>query len=240
MGYEVITRYGPDRLPHADIVILHVDQTVVPRAYQEALADYPVVVNRNIIDVSRGRYSEIRVSRDSGYRGAVIVKTNANYGGLPEHNANERTNRFSFFRWRTRKFLNPLRYPVFSSSNEVPPGVWKNPDLIVEKFLPEKEGNEFFVRYWAFFGDRSDAGRFGSSNPIIKFRNRTTEYVPIKIPEELREKRKELHMDFGRFDFVVHDNKVVLFDVNKTLGARAIMTDYADALDELALGIESF
>ncbi len=113
MGYEVVTHKGPEGLPPADIAILHVDQTVVPAVYREALADYPVVLNRDVLDISRIAYSELNVSRGDDYRGAVIVKTNANYGGLPERSAMKNRRR-SVFRWRTRRYLDPKHYPIFS------------------------------------------------------------------------------------------------------------------------------
>ncbi len=83
-------------------------------------------------------------------------------------------------------------------------------------------------------------GRFGSENPIVKFGNRITENAPIKIPEELILKRKELKMDYGRFDFVIYDNRAILLDVNKTMGTRSMAYSHWKPLDELALGIKNF
>jgi len=262
MGIRVIMHHGPNDLPPADIAVLHVDKTVVPQIYHDALANYPVVVNRNILDISRERYSQIRLTADSNYAGAVIIKTNANYGGMPEYRpqAKQHSGRVRHFLnharkqllnltpiqhpskpdWSTRKSLNPRQYPIFRSLKDVPRGVWENPCLIAEKFCPELEGQHFFVRYWSFFGDRSGTGRYGSRNPIVKFSNRTTEDIAVEIPASLIEKRRELKIDYGRFDFVVHDKRAILLDVNKTLGSDATLESYGDFLDNLAQGIKSF
>ncbi len=196
MGFRVITCQGTNDLPPADIAVLHVDQTVVPQIYHDVLADYPVVVNRNILDISRERYSQIRLTADSNYAGAVIIKTNANYGGVPEHGT-QVMKRPLQPTWSTQKSLNPMCYPIFRSLKDVPRGAWENPHLIIEKFYPEIEGQHFFVRYWSFVGDRNDTGRYGSKNPIVKFSNMTTENIAIEIPETLAEKRRELEIDYG-------------------------------------------
>jgi hypothetical protein len=262
MGFRVINHHGPNDLPPADIAVLHVDKTVVPRIYHEALANYPVVVNRNILDISRKRYSHLRLTPDSDYAGAVIIKTNANYGGIPEYSSRvkQHSSRLRHIlssvhttllnlhlmkrpfqsTWSTRKTLNPMQYPIFINLKDVPHGAWKNPNLIIEKFCPELEGQHFFVRYWSFFGDRSGTGRYGSRNPIVKFSNMATEDIAVEIPSNLIEKRRELEIDYGRFDFVVHDNQTILLDVNKTLAGGSTLESYGDYLDNLAQGIKSY
>ena len=34
--------------------------------------------------------------------------------------------------------------------------------------------------------------------------------------------RRELNFDYGKFDYVIHKGKVILFDINKTTGAGGI------------------
>lgn len=59
-GYEVFIRYGlAQPLPRADIAILHVDLTITPPEYVYALKDYPVVLNRNITDISKSNYQSV-------------------------------------------------------------------------------------------------------------------------------------------------------------------------------------
>jgi hypothetical protein len=36
------------------------------------------------------------------------------------------------------------------------------------------------------------------------------------VPDELREMRKSLGFDFGKFDYAIVDGRVVLYDANRT------------------------
>lgn len=240
MDFEISISRGVEDLPSADIAILHVDKTIVPHGFYDALADYPVVINHNVLDISRRHYSQIILSQDTDYTGPVIIKTNANYGGVPEYDPKARK-RPSEYTWIGKKVLDPKKYPIFNSPQEVPLEAWKNPHLIIEQFRPEKEGELFFVRYWSFFGDRSSTGRYGSKDPIAKFSNMVTDDVEVEIPADLIEARQAIGIDFGRFDFVVHDGQTILLDVNKTLGAGSTAIDSYNAyLDNLAQGIYCF
>jgi hypothetical protein len=239
MGYKVITHYGTQKLPEADIVFLHVDKTIVPDAYAQAVSNYPVVLNRHILDISRRNYSSITLSKDDDYDGEVIVKTNRNYGGRPEARDKAKSSKINES-WENREVLKTLDYAIFKNIAAVPPGVWINKNLIVEKFLPEKEGDLFFVRYWTFFGDKSLSGRFGSTNPIVKFGNMETPDKQIPIPEELLLLRKKLKIDYGRFDYVVHAGKSIVIDVNKTQGSNTSMERFKADLDYLANGIKYY
>lgn len=142
--------------------------------------------------------------------------------------------------WETRTSLDPLRYPIIETLDEVPPGVWCNPNLIVEKFLPEREDDFFYVRYWTFLGDKGWSGRYGSRNPIVKFGNMTTPDEPVPIPDELRLLRKKLGLDYGRFDFVIYEGILYVLDVNKTLGAGRSLDAYKEHLEMLAMGIACY
>ncbi|AHF00153.1 hypothetical protein [Thioalkalivibrio paradoxus] len=84
------------------------------------------------------------------------------------------------------------------------------------------------------------SGRYGSYDPIVKFGNRVTPDTAVEIPPALRRTRNELGMDYGRFDYVMHDGNPVLLDVNKTMGGGAPLRGYRQALAELAAGIEDF
>lgn len=249
MGYDVLTHCGTKNLPPADIVILHVDKTIVPDDYVECLLPYPAVLNRTVLNISKSLISRNTVSPEEDYSGPVIIKTNANFGGIREarekHSA--RKKRWWFLKTKTNwgkiDELNPHKYPIFKNKESLPAGVWKNKNLIVEKFLPEIENGLFFLRYWVFLGEQGWAGRFGAMNPIVKFRTRVTKDEPIPIPDELRLVRKNLRFDYGRFDFVKHNGKTVLYDVNKTLGMSGgghQLEAYSAQLDILARGINEF
>ena len=137
-GHEVLVREGTADLPRADVAILHVDLTVVPLAYLEALRGFPAVINGATGDVSKRSFSQHLVVPGDGYGGPVIVKTDLNCGGQPEAFQAQVALR------KGRKLAPPVRfmrgrYPVFDSPAQVPAGVWRDPDLVVEKFLPERD-----------------------------------------------------------------------------------------------------
>jgi hypothetical protein len=261
MGYKVVNHQGTRNLPQADIVFLHIDRTVVPSEYLESVKGFRVVVNRRIVDISRKRYSTALLHQDDSYKGPVIVKTNANYGRQPERRSEVRQQHAvsDFFvrtlgrlqkkkldysdsgePWEIRTSLNPLRYPIFETFDEIPTGVWRNPNLVVEKFLPEREGDLFFVRYWSFLGDKDFSGRLGSRNPIVKFGNIATPDKSVPIPDELRILRKKMGLDYGRIDFVVHEGIPYVLDVNKTLGRGRALGAYQEQLEILAAGIACY
>jgi hypothetical protein len=252
MGYAVVTHYGTKNLPNADIVILHVDKTIVLDEYVECLSQYPVVLNRNILNISKSIISRNIVTQDESYSGPVIIKTNANFGGVRE--AREKPisqKKKKCWRWLLKMKpnwgkideLNPHKYPICKNKARIPAGVWKNKNLIVEKFLPEIENGLFFLRYWIFFGEQGWAGRFGAKKPIVKFRKMVTKDEPVPIPDELKILRKKLGFDYGRFDYAEHNGKTVLYDVNKTLGVGGgaqQLEAYSAQLDMLASGINGF
>lgn len=258
-GYRVLHHSGTHHPPSADIVFLHVDKTIVPEEYAQCVSRYPVAINGKALNITRTIYSTARLKKDDGYEGPVIVKTVHNYGGLPEHRSVSfripLITRFMKFDessvrrpmgtcWRNKTFLDPLEYPIFEHKDCLPSDVWENKNLIVEKFIPEKEGDVYFVRYWQFLGDKSITGRFGSKHPIVKYHRRVTEVLPIDVPEELVLWREKLHLDYGRFDYLMHEGKPVLLDANKTQGfgprshltLRKAMEKFAD----FSKGIEHF
>lgn len=254
-GCRVINHIGLSRLPDADIVFLHVDRTVVPEDYEVCASKYPMVINGKVLNISRASYSMAKLEKNCQYAGPVIVKTNDNYGGLPERryvSALISTGKKLFRKpyskvwrqilssWQGISFLDPLEYPIFNHITDVPSGVWENNHLIVEKFLPEREDDLFFVRYWTFLGDKNITGRYGSLHPIAKFHRCVTEVMPVDIPEELVLCRKKMNMDYGRFDYVMHDGKPVLLDINKTQAAGRLSGQDLEQLAFLSTGIEFY
>jgi hypothetical protein len=241
-GYKVFKRYSTKNLPDADIAILHIDASVVSGKYVHCLSRYPVVLNRNVLNISKTVFSDNIVKFDDGYSGPVIIKTIANCGGIPEATKIKYLWSKLTLQWNWKKvtMLNPEKYPVFENKEDISIGVWQNKNFIVEKFLPERENNLFFLRYWIFLGNKGWAGRFGANYPIVKFSNMTTKDEIVPVPEELKVWRKKLGFDYGRFDYVEHNGKPVLFDVNKTLGGVHHIDTYATQLDFLASGISDF
>jgi hypothetical protein len=242
-GLKIQIHKGPRNVPNADLVLLHVDLTHLPEEYDEALQGHPLVLNRKVKNISKKNISHNLISQQTDYQGAVIVKTDNNFGGIPE--ARTRMNRFAlppFFKpsWKKVKSLDAHNYPIYAHKSDVPPGIWTNPHLVVEKFLPEIENNLYYIRYYIFLGDKHWVGRFGSKHPVVKFNKMVTEDQRLEVPEELRKFRENMGFDYGRFDYVVHDGKIILLDINKTLGGADHLEAYKKELDYLAEGIKTF
>ena len=238
-GHRVVVREGLDDLPRADVVIQHVDLSVVPQEYSEALAHYPRVVNGGALDARKRGFSENLLERGADYRGRVIVKTDLNCSGLPE----------AFHRKVALEEGRPpgppvhfmrSRYPVFESLSAVPKEVWSDPDLVVEKFLPELDERGYALRHWIFFGDHERCSRVVGPQPVVKGAD-VLERKAVPVPEELRAWRSRLRLDYGKLDFVLHEGRPVLLDVNRTptLGPR--IRELAQAgMQEWAKGLGAF
>jgi hypothetical protein len=243
-GHRVVTHFGPADLPDADVVFLHVDATRVPEDYQESLRRFPVVINRRAVDISKPLYSAGLVREGDDYEGPVVVKTRLNFGGIPEYRRRGGTWQPGegprSGDWSELEWLNPHDYPIFERKQDVPGGVWSNPALMVERFLPEVEGDLFYLRYWVFFGDEGWAARFGSKAPIAKWHTAVTAHEPVAVPPELVELRERMGLDYGRMDYAVRNGEPVVFDVNKTVSADGDASEYRDAVKGFARGIEKF
>lgn len=233
-GHVVRSIFGTDRFEAADIVIVHVDLSVVPARYLDFAARFPVAVNGRIQDIRRTTFSSIRVGRDDDYDGPVIVKSNANHAGAPER-ARARMG-VATLRWRVRRrlaairrpaddqppvFATPLDYRMFDRAADVPPAWFGRPELVVERFLPERVGENYAVRNYQFLGDRWTCTRMLGSHPIV---NACTEVgvEPVDLDPDIERLRYQLGFDYGKFDYVLHDGRAVLLDANKTTAAAAL------------------
>lgn len=119
-----------------------------------------------------------------------------------------------------RQDLDTSDYRVFDHPARVPWPVWHNRHFVVERFLPERDGDLYCLRTWTFLGDAYTHSRCWSPAPIIKARNVVRPEVLGEVPDELWRLRRELGFDYGKFDYVVHDGRVGLYDANRTPAAR--------------------
>jgi hypothetical protein len=243
-GFEVEVVQGIKRKFEADIIISHIDLTVVPEEYTAFLKKYPVVINREATDISKSKISQNLLKPGDAYDGPVIVKTVANFGGIPELNYQEsmgQTVISSKRPWRKVEHLDPHNYPRFESIRKVPTGVWKNKKLIVEKFLSERDDDgNYRLRTWYVFGDRELGESEYSANPIVKA-GTFNKVIIDDVPEELRLARKQLGIDFGRFDYAVVDGETIIYDINKTsVIYEPTLELFGDRLSELADGLSYY
>ena len=132
-------------------------------------------------------------------------------------------------------------YRVIESASEVPEFVWSDPDLAVERFMPEREGDDYCTRLWFFFGEAELGYRCLAREPIVKSSN-TFKREPIAcVPDELRALREELGFDYGKFDYGIVDGEVVLYDANRTPAYGALNAEQiGQRLDALENGVRGF
>jgi hypothetical protein len=221
-GLRMSVLHSPGPRVDADIAFLHVSLTVVPDDSLAFVRQYPVVINGSVTNISKRLTSTNLVCRDDGYEGQVIIKTNRNCGGQSEARlakkgpllrrcANSLRNMQP---WSRRSQLSD--YPIFESVSQVPCAVWDNPDLVVERFLPERHNGFYCLRTWVFLGDRETNSVCYSDQPIIKSNNVLRREKVAEVPDELRQKRRDLGFDFGKFDYAIVNGQVVLYDANRT------------------------
>jgi hypothetical protein len=229
---EVVFLNGVERFVPADVVIVHVDLSVVPDEYLEFARRYPVALNGEVRDIRKSTFSRLRVDRDSDYAGTVIVKSNLNHAGEPERRLGERNG---------RGMRSPTDYRMYKSVLDVPDRFFDGDDFIVERFMPELDDHLYHVRTAEFLGDRLTSSRLASTEPIV---NDQTQVAMEKIEPHpaVFDLQRRLKLDYAKLDYVVHDEVLWLLDVNKTPGAFAGPTTPAAQADRRnrAEGIYSY
>lgn len=239
-GIEVVVARGTRRLPGADLLLPHIDLSVVPDEYLRLYDRYPVVVNRAVRDIRKAVISANLVRPGDGWEGPVIVKTDWNCGGAPERRL-LRSARRGGSDLATARTLDPGSYPVFASPREVPEGVWSNSALVVERFLPERDGESFVLRNYSFFGGRHTNVRRLSTLPVVKA-GTTLRQEEVPRPDEIVALRRRLGFDFGKFDYVLREGRAILLDANKTptYAGRGLTEVQRSRAETLAEGITLF
>jgi hypothetical protein len=236
---------GPDVL-----VFPHMDLTVIPPPLAERLSRCARAINRSVTDISKRRISRHLVAATDDYDGPVIVKTNLNFGGKPEirlvalagGEPLQKLEDISKLPWTVSGMLQPENYPIYKNPGLVPPRVWDNPRLIVEKFLPEREGEFYCLRQYIFFGESEINTRSISPNPRVKSRRVLRREILDSTPRGVRAVRDELGFDYGKFDYVMRDGEAIVFDANRTFSYDPMSkTGSASSMVmKLAEGIQPF
>jgi hypothetical protein len=246
---RVSVQRGPGAFIEADLAISHVDLTVVPPDHTAFLARYRKVINGPVSDISKRRISRQILERGDPYDGPVIVKTDWNSGGWRER---ERFGGRSQLRrlidqirgqlpWGYRASISTNDYPVLPSIEHVPWIVWKNRDLVVERFLCERQDDLYCLRTWMFLGDQETNSLSLSHQSVVKLSSVVRrEAVPL-VPPELREMRRQLGFDFGKFDYAIVDGRAVLYDANRTPTLGAMPPEqFLPRIRLLARGLNAF
>jgi len=250
-GIDIRVLRGIEHFEPADALILHPDLTIVPDDYLAFCRHYPLIINGGARDISKRMISSSLVGQNDPYSGPVIVKSNFNRGGKAERKIARQRPLYRLLSSLTKRLpwtwtgkLHPDDYPIFNSSRDVPRVVWRNPHLVVEKFLPEWEGAYYCLRQWLFFGDHEINHRIFSNSLIVKARNTIHHEDGLPVPEALRALRKKLKFDYGKFDYALINGEPVLYDTNRTPAVAwntiTATARQASIVNELAQGLFCF
>ncbi len=229
-GHTVEFLFGPRSAARFDIMLVHVDLSVVPQKYIDYASTQPLALNCRIRDIRKSKISHNLVQFDGACEEPVIAKTDLNHRGLPERKLGLRLrDRLRPYRLRNRLRdlelkLHPARcveeegYRIFDTPNEVPKS-WRNDKRIVfERFLPEFANGHYNVRFCLFLGDAVRGMILKSREPLVTTHN-CVSAEDIEPHPAMLEWRRELGLDYGKLDYVLHEGEPVLIDVNKTIGA---------------------
>lgn len=248
-GLAVGFQKGLSRSPRARTIINQVDLTVTPRPYIRLLERYPAAINGGLLDISKRLVCRGHlVTPGDGYRGPVIVKTGLNYGGKPEQRLRRRRGILGrtvarLFSSHVPTVLEPEQYLIHSTPDLVPAEVWTDPDLVVQRFYEDRDENGLYRnRHWYVFGDRSFHVMVASREPVIKGSNIVDrQFLEVSTPPELETLRKDMGVDFGRFDYIMANGTAIVLDVNRTPSINPrICALYGDQLRDLAQGIHTY
>ena len=224
-GHEVFPIFGIQEFVPADLVIVHVDLSVVPEEYLAFARRYPIALNSKVRDIRKSTFSTNLVRPGDDWRGPVIVKSELNYAGHPEMARGvprlDGKGPFPIFQ-------STLDYKVFDRIEDVPDEDFESPELVVERFLPEMEDGLFHVRLYQFLGDQHSCMRLGANEPIVKSGNKVFSESVAPHPDII-EMRRKLHFDYGKFDYVIHQGQAILLDLNKTTGTAPQATPQIEA-----------
>lgn len=245
-GITVHVHRGLGAPPPADVAILHVDLTTIPEPYLALARTFPRALNVRVRDISKRLTSTGVIRRGDGYRGPVIIKTNRNSAGMIEAEAAIRAGGPArlihrirrVLPWHCRAYLR--RYRIFDRVSDVPFTVWLNPDLVAERFQPERHDRYYCLRTWVFLGELESNSLSYSEEPVVKGRNVVRRESVPTVPDELRAIRRRLGFDYGKFDYAIVDGRVVLYDANRTPTLGGTGSEVSQNIAALADGIRAF
>jgi hypothetical protein len=222
LGVEVIHLHGTGRYVPADGIFVHVDLSVVPRRIRRFAQRYPKQINANALDIRKRATVDGLLNRGDSYVGPVIVKSDLNYGGLPELKALTLPGR-ALRRLRravtgqpARNILTKSDYRIFPSLSDVPPEYF-TPDNVVQKLILEKDGEKNLLREYMFLGNLHYENIERSSDEIITEDEHISCEPFVPHPRLLR-LRRQLNLGYGKIDYVMVNGEPFVFDVNKTMG----------------------
>jgi hypothetical protein len=254
-GYTVTNLFGIRKFIPADLILVHVDLSIVPDEYLAFTKQYPIVLNGAVADIRKSAFSRhLLLNRNDNYQGPVFIKSNLNFAGIPE---SFRQRKYPFkgsqagyyigtgvdkiLRSAVRLFSRaPSDYLLLENVCRVPAQWFERKDIVIQRFCPEYEKGFYHVRYYQFLGDRATCERVSSHQPIVKDSS-TVKRERVDVHPEIERLRQELNFDYGKFDYVMHEGHPVLLDINKTTGSVKKVTPDIEAMRRhRAAGIYSY
>jgi hypothetical protein len=229
-GHEVVFLFGPKQFVPADLVIVHVNLSVVPDDYIRLARRYPIALNAGITDIRKRTFSTGMLEKGDHWDGPVFVKSDLNYGGYPERNLgrgwltrNYRTIRrarrlFDRILGHTPLFADSSAYEMYENLADVPDAYFDRDDIVIEKFRPEFEDGLYHTRFYLFLGDSGAHRRLSSKVPVVNRANHV-DVVPLDPDPGILAVRQRFGLDYGKLDYLKLDGEIILLDVNKTIGA---------------------
>jgi len=243
-GHTVTNIFGIKKFIPADLILVHVDLSVVPDEYLAFADQYPIVLNSKAGDIRKSAFSRhLLLKQNDNYPGPVFIKSNLNFAGIPE---SLRQRKYPFkgseagyyigtgveriLRSADRLFSRePSGHLLFEDLHKVPVKWFERDDIVIQRFCPEYEKGFYHVRYYQFLGDRSTCERLSSHHPIVKDSS-GVKRERVDVHPEIERLRHELNFDYGKFDYVMHEGQPVLLDINKTTGSAKKVTPAIEAM----------
>ena len=249
-GAEVVDIIGVETSIPVDVLLLHVDLSIVPEAYLQFARTYPRVINLKAVDIRKTSYLDDLVDASHEGDGPMIVKSDLNHGGVPERLLVSKKHRVRRFiaavirRLRRRLGLpteirSKAEYVIYPDRNSVPLRHFDD-GAVVQPFRPERSGSDFVLREYYFFGKVEVLNKEVGSEPILTS-GRQVDCRAGSPPAEVRAIRDRLHLDYGKIDYGCPDGVAVVYDANKSLGIRANPGEVTKTIaSELASGIDEW
>jgi hypothetical protein len=216
-GHRVHVLFGTSRFIAADIVIVHVDLSVVPESYMEFARRYPIALNARLRDIRKSAFATNLLKQGDSYAGPAIVKADLNFRGIPEFQRGE----------TQRAPEDGPPYHIYPDARRVPPQLFGREDLVVQKFEPEMDGKLYCVRYMAVMGSYVQCMRLRSTQPVVNGETCLPDFESVEPHPDILAARERHGLDYGKIDYVVVDGRAILFDLNKTVGVGNMSTDPA-------------
>src|SRR5438034_3820789 len=136
-GHRVHYLFGTRKFVPADLLLVHVDLSVVPDEYLEFASRYPIALNSDVKDIRKSQISTNLLKQDDVYSGKVIVKSDLNFGGSPErllrrHRSPWRRLASCFVRAHTigTGLETHSKYRIYDRLTDVSPAVFERDDLV--------------------------------------------------------------------------------------------------------------